>query len=88
MTKKRPYNRRKPSKTQLPSHKRAMANRYKVFTIIEMTKQMNVTALDEEQAKYFAENRIRNNSKTLSRLTGGNVGDVHVVSVSWEEKDD
>lgn len=87
MTKRRPYQKRPASNTCLKGYQAVKANTYDVTLVVEVTRRLRLKAFDEEQAAFFAENRIRKNCKTLATHMKGTVGDVHIMFIE-ESNDD
>ena len=64
MTKRKPYHKRPESDTNLKPHELARAGWYDVTMVVEVTRRLRIKALDEVQATFFAENRVRKIKRT------------------------
>ena len=87
MRKRKPYQKRPESDTNLKPHHLARAGWYDVTMVVELTRTVRVKALNEGQASFFAENRVRKKSKGLARYYDASIGDIHFITVE-EESDD
>lgn len=85
MTKRKPYHKRPESDTNLKPHELARAGWYDVTMVVEVTRRLRIKALDEVQATFFAENRVRKKSKGLASQYDAVIGDIHFISVEEEQ---
>jgi len=77
----RKYNKQPHKDTCLKSHEALGANFFVITMAVEVTRTVKVKALNQNQAVFFAKNRIRKKSKTLAVCLKGNVGDIHTIAV-------
>jgi len=82
------YKKRPESDTCLKGHQAVRANTYDVTLVVEVTRRLRLKAFDEDQAAFFAENRIRKNCKTLATHMKGTVGDVHIMFIEENDNSD
>ena len=87
MSKRKPYQKRPESDTNLKPHHLARAGWYDVTMVVELTRTVRVKALNEDQASSFAENRVRKKSKGLARYYDASIGDIHFISVDEDSND-
>ena len=87
MSRRRAYVSRPQSETPLKPHDLSRAGWYDVTMVVELTRTVRVKALNEDQASFFAENRVRKKSKGLANYYDASIGDIHFISVE-EESDD
>mgnify|MGYP001205471702 FL=1 len=69
------------TKSRFPSGK---LSRYRVGLVIEFYKDQFVKALDAEEAKELAENRLRRRRGLWERL-GFSIGDIEIVDAEKED---
>ena len=77
----RRYQKRPQSDTSIKNHHRPFAGLYDVTLAVELTRTVKVKALTEEQAVWFAKNRVRKKSKSLVRMHKAVIGDINLISV-------
>jgi len=77
----RKYNKQPHKDTCLKSHEAIEASFFVITMAVEVTRTVKVKALNQNQAVFFAKNRIRKKSKTLDKRLKGNVGDIHTITV-------
>ena len=83
----RSYRKRPESDTSLKNHNLSNAGWYDVTMVIELTRTVRVKALNEEQANFFAENRVRKKSKCLARHYKASIGDIHLILVEEDDNE-
>ena len=84
MSKRKPYQKRPESNTRLKSQVLSKADFYEVDLIVEVRRTVRVKALNEEQATFFAENRVRKKSKGYAWRLNASIGDILFLSVRKE----
>lgn len=87
MSKRKPYQKRPESNTRLKTHVLSKADWYEVDLIIEVRRTIRLKALSEEQASFFAENRIRQQSKGYGHRIDATIGDIHLIEARKELND-
>ncbi len=87
MRKRKPYQKRPESNTRLKSHVLSKANWYEVDLIVEVRRTIRLKARSEDEASFFAENRIRQQSKGFGHRMDATIGDIFFIEARKESDD-